>query len=196
MQRLVRFDNAEGRQTPILLLADLRAIDPTVELVYVGAGEWWLGSVRANEERASKGRLILEQMDKLEQAVQHHPAIIRNRYLGSLLTQGFARIAAYVGPDPFGVLTVKDAAPYETQMVEDFRQRDFFYRRDQGKEQLEAVRADLRGDAQKAEDDANFRQYLLNDGRDHWHRQMRDRKTFGRGGMTGGSGNGLIIAPR
>lgn len=197
MQRLVRFNNLEGRPTPLLLLASLRDIDPTAELVYVGGGEWWLGAVRTNESRAVKGRLIIEQMDKLENAVQHHPSIVRNRCLGQLLLQGFARIASYKGPgEASGVLTVMTTPEYMTTILEDFRERDFHYRRDQGKQQLEATKADLSGEAQRAADDANFQQYLLTDGRHHWHREIRNRVQFGPAGMTGGTGSGLILASR
>ena len=196
-QRLVQFDNAEARPTPLLLLADLRMIDPQVELVYVGEGRWWLGAIKPNDERRRKGELIAKQMDSLPIEHQQLPTIQRNKMLARLLIQGFARIEEYFAPgDPSGDVIARRGSPdeYHCLMVCDFQERDFCFRSEEQRRANEAQMIDqVTGAEEKRASDANFRDYILNDGRDHWHRQARDRKQFGRGGMTGGRGSGLIL---
>ena len=196
-RRLVQFDNAEARPTPLLLLADLRMIDPEVELVYVGEGRWWVLSYRPNDERTRKGKLILQQMEALQVMDQQHPTIQRHTALAKLLIQGFARVVEYwAAGDPSGVCTILrgDADEYQQLMVEDFRERDFVFRSEERRKAAEArMIAQVTGAEEKAESDANFRDYILNDGRAHWHRQIRNRVQFGYGGVTGGTGSGLIL---
>ena len=198
-ERLVQFENAEARPTPLLLLAELRTIDPRAELVYVGGGDWWLGAINPNDERTRKGQLILQQMDALDGVIREKPSIRRNIMLGRLLVQGFARIAVYhaVG-EPSGTVTVLHGTPdaYETTMYRDFEERDTVYRHEEKRRQaFEHAQAEVNGVARKEAGDAVLRQYILNDGREHWHREIRNRVSFGYGGMTGGQGHSGLILP-
>lgn len=194
MHRLVTIENAEARPTPVILLGMLREIDPLVDLVYAGERRWWLGGVRANDERAAKGRNILKQMAMLDTHVLDQPHIARYIMLGQLALQGFAIIETYFGTDPAGTVTVAEGTPnsYECSMVEDFRERQQAFERDGGEENaLRKIRLML-GDQEHAAAEAELRAYLATDGRDHYRREVRNRVQFGHGGMTGGSGRLLI----
>lgn len=177
--RLVRFSNVEGRTTPPALLLQLREIDPTAELVYVGEKQWWLGAVRSNDERRKAGEHVLAFESR---RTNPNP---RNVMLGKLLLQGFARIQAYhCAGDP--ALTVTDADGDICSIVEDFRARDKAWRVDQGKASFKERMAHSSGELKKKAADAEFRDYLRNDGRSKYRREMRDRVMFGPAGMTGG----------
>lgn len=189
MQRLVRVQNAEARPTPSLVLADLRLIDPTAELVYAGEGTWWLGTVRTNEERRKRGERILQMESARSQQN------VRNVMLAHLLLEGFARIEAYDGPDPSGVMLCRKGCrdQYHTTIVEDFRARDFEWRRDQGKQKFDDSMALSLGDAKKAAADAEFKHYLATDGRAHYRREVRGRIQSGHGGIVGGPGKIITL---
>lgn len=195
MRRLVNHDNPEARATPLILLATLRDIDPTVELCYAGNRIWWLGSVRPNEVRARKGQFILDQMNQLDRHLHERPSIARNIMLAKLAIQGFALIEAYFDHgDPSGRVTVAEGTPtaYDCNMVEDFRERDFAWRRDQGEEAAQRKIDIALGKEIEAEAQEQFNQYLAADGRDHYRREVRNRVTIGYGGTTGGGGHPLI----
>lgn len=97
------------RETPLPVLAACRAIDPTAELLYIGEGRWWLGSVSTpNKYRQRTGLRLLKR-----ELGRDHPdrGVCRQ---GTLLLQGFAMIAEY--PEADDVL------------VEDFRRRDWQFK--------------------------------------------------------------------
>lgn len=191
MQRLVHHTNPEARETPILLLASLREIDPTVELLYAGDRIWWLGSVSANEARAERGRVMLAQLNALDEHLKDRPSIARSIMLGKVVLQGFALIEAYRDHgDPSGVVTVAWDTPiaYDCSMIEDFRDRDDHWRRDQGRTVMADKMSVALGDEKQARAEATIKHYLATDGRDHYRREMRHRVSFGPAGMTGGSG--------
>lgn len=193
--RLVDHINPEGRPTPLLLLASLRDIDPTAELVYVGEGQWWLGSVRPNEPRAAKGRVILQQMEALQAQQRAIPSIVRNIMLGKLMVQGFARIMAYdCSGDVAGEVIVGKGTDwqYRTTVLADFAERDRNFRETQGENVRQQQFDDLLGVNKKKKSDAEFQHFMETDGRAHYRREVKNRVTFGRGGMTGGAGR-LII---
>lgn len=194
MNRLVAHDNPEARPTPLLLLADLREIDRTIELVYVGDRIWWMGSVRANAERQKKGELILSQMMALDAVHHQRPTIKRNLMLGRLLIQGFARIEAFTDHgDPAGVVTVAADTPHawQTTMKQYLVEADHHWKHD-GEAVVEQRLRETSSEARKAENQAEMNQYLATDGRAHYKREVKNRVQFGHGGMTGGSGR-LIL---
>lgn len=88
MERLL--DLPEPRTCPPALLAQLRAIDPAAELVYVGEGEWWLGVVKPNTFRRAQGDHLLAREWKKD-----HPTWEQIRY-GQLMRQGFAYCGSWV----------------------------------------------------------------------------------------------------
>lgn len=181
VDRLVRFSNAEARATPLLLLAQLREIDATAELVYVGHGTWWLGAVRTNDERRKSGEFILAFESK---RTNPNP---RNVMLGQLLLEGFARIQAYDCAGDPSVDKVVDADGYVCSIVEDFRARDRAWHEDQGRAVFKERLAESAGEPKKKAADLMLRDYLRNDGREKYRREIRDRVMFGAAGMTGGS---------
>lgn len=188
--RLVAHVNPEARETPLLLLAQLREIDPNVELVYAGGGTWWLGCVRPNEMRRLTGEFILAK------EMQRDVPNPRNVMLGHLALEGFARIQAYTCDGDPSCDLVTDAEGYVCNIVEDFRERDAHWRHDQGKQVFAERMAASTNDAQRREHEALMREYLRTDGRAHYRREIRGRVQFGPGGMTGGSGRtpaGLIL---
>lgn len=184
---------AEGRQPPAALVAALQAIDPSVTLFYVGEGTWWLGSVQPNEYRLRDGEFILAL-----EAQRSNPNP-RNVFLGLVAQEGFARIEAYVGPQADGLMTVNPGADneYVCTILEDFRIRDHNWRIDRkAGEQVVKDRLDESlGEPERREAQAQFEQYTRTDGRAQYRREIKDRKTFGFGGMTGGTGSSIITSP-
>lgn len=183
LTRLVHHDNPESRATPLLLLAALRDIDATTELVYVGDGTWWLGTVRPNAERRRSGELILQQ--EAQRALPNP----RNVMLGHLALQGFARVQAYTCAGDPSCDHVTDAEGYMCTIVEDFRERDAHWRQDQGRSVFQHRLTASTTDPQQHHAAAQFRDYLRTDGRAHYRREVRGRVQFGPGGMTGGAGH-------
>lgn len=195
MKRLVTHLNPEAKETPLLLLGELRAIDPTIELVYAGQGRWWLGAVSDNAERRERAERMMGQINALQKWQQ----AARTVMLCKLNMQGFALIETYHGTDPSGTVLVNPGPDeYHTTILEDFRWRDAEWRRDQGSSHVKQRVLDTLGEEQRREHDAKMKEYLANDGRDHYRRIMRGRVSMGFGGATGGdrSLSGLIITPR
>lgn len=221
-ERLVHVEAIEGREPPLLLLTDLRMIDPTIELVYFGEyvdlrnetpvqdsdgrmvmraedqsaprrqGRWRLGSVRPNQERAKRGEAIL----KFEETRDPHRRNMRNVLLGRLLLQGFSQIEEYIGPDPLGEMLVSPGPDeYRTTILEDFRQRDAAWRRDQGDKIVEQRLIAGSAEERQRQNELLLKDYLANDGREHYRRVVRGRIMSGVGGVTGGSrsASGLIL---
>ncbi len=92
------------------LLADLREIDPTVDLHYVGEGYWVLGSVRPNRLRYEQAGALLKE---------GHDRSTWMRRLWELALHGFSHIGTYrIYGDP------------DSRIVHDLRERDWLYRND------------------------------------------------------------------
>lgn len=188
MRRLVTHSNPENRETPLLLLAELRAIDPTIELVYFGERDWRLGSVRPNDFRRQKGEALLA-MEARRPVAEQNP---KNRYIAKLSQEGFAQIAKYIDlGDPSGA--VLDESGVTTTILADFSSRHDAWIQDGGEEVFKQRMSDTLGEKEKAEAAALAQQYAVTDGRAHYRREMRGKVTFGYGGMTGG--RGALITP-
>lgn len=182
----LQFPIVEGQECPPELLAQLRAIDDTVELVHFGGGDWRLGAVMLTDERQRDGAMILDQLSKLD-----HPNP-KNLLLARLAIQGFATIEKYTATA--GIFnTVTDSEGNFCTVLEDFRARDMAWRKDQGRSVFEERLAVTNGDERRREDDERLREFIRTDGRSHYRREVRGRVQFGHGGMTGGSGR--IILP-
>lgn len=175
---------------PAALIEALRRIDPNVELFYVGEDMWWLGAVSRNSVRAERGQRILEF--ESQRAVPNP----RNVFLGLLAQEGFARIEAYHGTDPSGTVVVNPGADneYRTTILEDFRERDFNWRKDQGKAKVQERMEESLGEPERREAAALTEQYLATDGRAHFRREMKNRKVFGYAGETGGGGHIITLS--
>lgn len=176
VERLVQFESPDAIDTPLLLLAELREIDRTAELVYAGEGRWWLGAVSANEERRHRAELMMAQIEQLEVAQK----AARTLMLCHLNLQGFALIEAYHGRDPMGTMLVNPGPDeYHCTIVEDFRERDANWRRDQGKAKFtERLLASMK-EPERREAEAQMKEYLATDGRDQYRREFRNRVTVG-----------------
>lgn len=179
---------AEGRQTPPLLAASLKSIDSRAELIYAGGGHWWLGVVAPNQHREQQGRVILKFEDR--RGAEANP---RNVLLGKLMVEGFARINGYetLG-DPAG--TVKAYDGYTCSILEDFRERDFWWNFDGGKAKVAEKLDESANGPAKRESEAAMLEYTITDGRAHYNREMRNRVQFGFGGMTGGQGRIITLS--
>ena len=95
------------------MVARLRDVDPTAELIYLGAGQWLLGSVQPNEaRRLAGGRMIARQL-----ALPPERRSVGAIRLGTLFRQGFRPIAIY-----------EEADLDSGFVVADFRFRDWRYR--------------------------------------------------------------------
>lgn len=184
MERLVRYDSIEGKETPALLLAALRQIDPSIELVYTGSSRWLLGSVQKTDERKRMGEHILATESR------RSPANMRNVLLGKLAVQGFSPIAEYFGGDPSG--TVHDTTGRPCSILDDFRERDYWWRTE--KDRIFKQRLDISsGDAEAREAEALRLEYMRTDGRAHYNREVKNRVVFGYGGQTGGAGRIITL---
>jgi hypothetical protein len=198
MRRLVEHQNPEGRETPMLLLADLRQIDATMEIVYAGERVWWVGRVTRNDVREERGRLMLGQLEALDDYLKDRPSVARSILYGKLLIQGFARIEMYTDcGDPSWTVQVEwfnghRSEWYHTTILDDIRERCQAFERDGGEAAFQRRLRETDGTATKEASDANIKEYLVNDGLAHYRREVRNRVTFGYGGMTGGAGRTLV----
>lgn len=182
MRRLLHFDEAPPLETPIILLATLREIDATVELVHFGTAskgslpdnlrgkdlqDWRLGSVRPNEVRRKKGEAILE--------MESHRAIanMKNVLLGKIAVQGFAQIARYFSEGTPGMAVTYDEDGAPVNVVEDLRARDFEWRRNQGEDVFQRRADESEGIPQKLAGDALLLDKLHTDGRAEYRRAKR-----------------------
>lgn len=189
--RLVHYEHPGAIDTPLLLLADLREIDPLVELVHAGDQRWWLGAVSDNAERRARAELMMKQLEALERAQQFSRTVM----LCKLQLQGFALIETYIGPDPTSTMRVEDGEhSYFCSIVEDFRERDAHWRRDQGSEAVKRRLLTTMREPERLEAEAKMKEYLYNDGRDHWRKHMRNRVQVGyEGTITSNPSTSLIL---
>ncbi len=180
MASLLRTQPAEGRVAPALLVASLKAIDAKAELINVGGGHWWLGVVEPSDVREQQGEVIL----RFERE-RGHEANPRNVMLGELLREGFARINGYTTDgDPADEVTEYDG--HQVKILEDFRERDYWFNFDGGKAKMLERLKESASEGDEEATRALSLDYTINEGRSHFRREMRDRKSFGFGGMTGG----------
>lgn len=182
--RLVVHENPEGRQTPLLLLAALRELDPTVELVYFGARDWRLGAVRPTPKRYSAGEMILDNEERRPAKERS----MKNILLAHLLKQGFAQIAKYVEPeggDISGTVLTENGEP--VSVAQHFERLCFFDRQDRGEAHMKAALFADSPEGRAVENKKTFDDYMATDGRAHYAREMKGRVTMGAGGFTGTS---------
>ncbi len=114
---------AAVREAPADVLARLREVDRTAALVYLGLGQWALGSVQPSTYRAMQARVILARFDQL-------PAVARSpgKFLFTrMLEEGFRPVSVY-----------SEREVQNGDMIRDFRERDWNYRNRQ-KEAFEAA---------------------------------------------------------
>ena len=167
------------RTCPPALRAELRGIEPTAELLYVGGGRWVLGTVRWYWPNVQKVMHALAKLERdtatqlnafgLDADVNRDPAVRRSAaarqartiYWLKLLIQGFRPVADYHG-DPDG------------RIVRDFELRDFLYR--VRPDALDAVKeAEALGDTHTAGRVRTLLDGLHTTGTDGWRKMMRHR---------------------
>lgn len=179
VRRLVQYEHPGALDTPLLLLGQLREIDPTVELVHAGEDRWWLGAVSDNAERRLRAEMMMAQLEMVERtalAADQVKLSPRTVMLCNLNLQGFALIDTYRGPDITGTVRVEDGEnTYYCSIVEDFRERDAAWRRDQGSANVKAALLRTMREPERREAEARAREYLYTDGRDQYRRHMRGR---------------------
>jgi hypothetical protein len=117
----------------------------------------------------------LAQIARLEVAQQ----AARTVMMAKLNLQGFSLIETYFGADPSGTVRVENGEEsYHCSMVEDFREREANWQRDQGKRNFETrLDASMKG-PQRREAEAKALEYLRTDGRDQYRLHMRNRVTL------------------
>lgn len=192
----IQFPLVEDKAAPPALLAQLRAIDPTVELVHFGGGDWRLGAVMLTDERIASGEAILGQL--LKQPVKDRN--IKTVLLGMLSIQGFAQIEKYFAStgDISGTVYVEGGLDgkegYLCTVLEDFRERDHAWRKDQGAAKFAERLYLTSNEPARVENEKQRQEWLRTDGRDHYNREVRNRKSFGYGGGETG-GTGKIVLP-
>lgn len=192
----IQFPFVEEKAAPPQLLGQLREIDPTIELVHFGGGDWRLGSVMLTDERVQQSELIMGQLLKQQVADRNLKTVL----LGMLTLQGFAQIEKYFTStgDISGSVYVEGGLDgkegYFCTVLEDFRARDFAWRKDGGEANFAKRLSLTSNEDARAENEKQRQEWLRTDGRDHYNREIRNRKSFGfGGGETGGTGK--IILP-
>jgi hypothetical protein len=103
----------DARLAPRDVLERLREIDPTAELVHLGAGYWLVGSVQPNEWRRFKAARVVAHQFALPEA-RRSPGIV---LAYSLYAQGFRPVAMYTEREIQSGLAIWD-----------FRERDYNWR--------------------------------------------------------------------
>jgi hypothetical protein len=143
------------REAPAWLVEQLRGVDPTVALVYMGEGRWWLGTVTTpNRHRYRTGMRLLK---RTRRSAHRDPWLYRQ----ALLTcQGFVLIAEYAG-EPSGA------------WVDDFARRDHEWRYQSAKDQYLVEEAHEEGRDQRIQ--ARAQGLLDAQGRDIHRSQVRGR---------------------
>lgn len=140
------------RETPLEVLAACRVIDPSAELLYIGEGRWWLGSVSVpNRHRRRTGMRLLAREGK---AAHPDAGVCRQ---GVLMLQGFALIGEYEQAD--GAL------------VDDFRRRDWQYRYDH--DQNDYVAGERQEESRIARIGSQVREKVQLEGRSIFRRFVR-----------------------
>lgn len=179
VRRLVHYEHPGAIDTPLLLLAELRTIDPQAELVHAGERRWWLGVVADNAEKRLRAEMMMRQLDLVEREIGHPPSP-RTVMLCKLNLQGFSLIDTYLGNDPAGTVYVEDGEhSYECSMVEDFRERTAHWERDRGSAVVKEKLLRTMKEPERLEAEAKMKEYLYTDGRDQYRREFRNRAVFG-----------------
>jgi hypothetical protein len=195
VQRLVHYEHPGAIDTPLLLLAELRDLDPTVELVHAGERRWWLGVVSDNAEKRLRAEMMMRQLELAEREMGYPPSP-RTIMLAKLNLQGFSLIDTYLGNDPAGTVYVEDGEhSYECSMVEDFRERCAHWNRDQGSEIVKRKLLATMKEPERLEAEAKMKEYLYTDGRDRYRREFRNRVTFGGAGAREYAAASSLILP-
>lgn len=149
-------------EPPANVLAALREVDPTVDLVYLGLGVWVLGSVKPNAHRARVGqRLFAGELRRPLEA----QSMGRFRW-ARLILQGFR---------PIDLLDYSDIP--SGRVVRDFRYADYRYRHDADA----AFEENLVG----SDDETGLRERIAvlmdlnnSEGRDIWRHAFGGRRNF------------------
>jgi hypothetical protein len=183
MKRLVHYEHPGAIDTPMLLLGELREIDPTVELVHAGQNRWWLGGVNDNAERRARAEMMMMQLEIAERTILASNELAVDRKLSprtvmlcKLNLQGFSLIETYFGNDPAGTVYVEDGEhSYECSMVEDFRERTAHWERDRGSRIVKEKLLRTMREPERREAEARRLEWLYTDGRDQYRRHMRNR---------------------
>jgi hypothetical protein len=90
------------REAPADLVRSLRALDPKLELVYLGWGKWILGRVNPSDESIRIARELLAQYWTLSARARHTIRSIRRYRFGVACLQGFRPIGEYAPNHPDG----------------------------------------------------------------------------------------------
>ncbi len=110
MQNHIRL--AAKREPPEGVLRQLRSIDPSLDLHYLGGGRWAVGAVKPNAVRRALAHKILQNM----QDAPNETHFAQRHRLAELAAEGFGVIAAY-----------KFNGEPTAQIVEDVRSRQFAF---------------------------------------------------------------------
>lgn len=164
------------RETPADLVARLREIDPTTELLSAGDDQWWLGSVTADPSYTAVRRQTGERLLRIEGArVNANP---RNVLLARLLTEGWVRIALYRCAGDPSQEPVRDEDGDEVNLVADFAARDWLYRHGVAASIVAAKLRHNTGEAGIEAAHARIDDDVLSDARAEYRNAVRGRRFF------------------
>jgi hypothetical protein len=115
-------DFSQVRLAPLSVLAGLREVDPTADLVHFGDARWLLVSVRGDDDMKAQGYRRLANAKAMSATVQAKNPGIKTRHIprikdgiaaATLISLGARPIDFYHLPNP------------DSSVVEDFRRADF-----------------------------------------------------------------------
>lgn len=125
MQQFVEYPQL--RRCPPHVLAGLRAIEPTADLLYFGRGRWLLGYTKYDQRLVAEGEQILKRALWLEEISRHNPRFTINPAhkrriagrleLALLVIQGWRYVAEFQ----------RQGSP-DSSIVNDFQQADWMFR--------------------------------------------------------------------
>lgn len=117
-------DVSVAREAPPEVVAELRSIDPRVDVVYIGKGKWWTGMVYSNIQLIHMGR------DSLLRIQAEGGASWPTLRLAQLKSQGF-RMVKLLDVDAAGnwvELARWPRDPHWGRVVNAFRRQDWIFR--------------------------------------------------------------------
>ena len=123
------------RTCPPALLAELRRIEPTAELLYVGEGRWLLGTVRFRWDNYAKAARALAKIERDNAtnltAIVAHAEVGRDKATLRAAAYRQSRNMAYLravmqGFRPIADYTIQGEP--DSRIVHDFARRDWLFR--------------------------------------------------------------------
>jgi hypothetical protein len=120
-------DFSQVRLAPLSVLAGLREVDQTADLVHFGADRWLLVSVRGDDDMKAQGYRRLARAKAMAAAIQAKHPDMKTRDIPRIKDGIAAALLISLGARPIDFYSLRDP---DSSVVEDFRRADFKSRHD------------------------------------------------------------------